>query len=78
MDWFPVEPSILIVAMLWTTVSASLQGTLGFGFAICAVPVLSLLDPLWAPVPQLLVGFPLTLSMAIRERHALDLSGING
>ena len=76
MNWFPVEPSLLIVAMLWTAVSASLQGTLGFGFAICSVPVLSLLDPLLAPVPQLLVGFPLTLSMALRERKSLDLAGI--
>ncbi len=76
MNWFPVEPTLLIIAMGWTAVAASLQGTLGFGFAICSVPVLSLIDPVLAPVPQLLVGLPLTLSMAIRERKSLDLAGI--
>jgi uncharacterized membrane protein YfcA len=34
---------------------------------------LSLLDPLFAPVPQLLVVFPLTLAIVFRERHAVDV-----
>lgn len=72
----PVPPVILAVAMLVTAVAAALQGTIGFGFAVLSVPILSLIDPVLAPVPQLLVTLPLTLSMAWRERQSVDLKGI--
>ena len=72
----PVTAPILVVAMLVTALAAAVQGTIGFGFAIVSVPVLSLMDPTLAPVPQLLVTLPLTVSMAWRERHAMDLRGI--
>lgn len=74
-ELFPLDPWILAVTFLVTAASAALQGTIGFGFAVVAVPVLSLLDPSLAPVPQLLVSAPLTLSMLWRERHAIDLRG---
>jgi uncharacterized membrane protein YfcA len=41
-----------------------------------AVPILSLLDPRLAPVPEILVILPLTIVMAWRERHAMDLHGV--
>lgn len=72
----PVPPGVLALALLVTAVSAALQGTVGFGFAVLSVPVLSLVDPRLAPVPQLLVTLPLTLSMAWSERHAVDLKGV--
>jgi uncharacterized membrane protein YfcA len=40
-----------------------------------SVPLLSLIHPSLAPVPQLLVVLPLTVTMAWRERHAIDLHG---
>lgn len=46
------------------------------GFAMVAVPVLALLDPSLAPVPQLLVALPMALVMAWRERHHVELAGI--
>lgn len=72
----PVPPGVLAAALAVTAASAALQGTIGFGFAVLSVPVLSLVDPRLAPVPQLLVTLPLTLSMAFRERHAVDLKGV--
>jgi hypothetical protein len=60
------------VAFAVSFVAATLHSTVGFGFALLSVPLLSLLDPLFAPVPQLLVVFPLTLAIVFRERHAVD------
>ncbi len=69
----PVDTPDLAVALVVTLTAAALQGTIGFGLALVAVPVLSLLDPALAPVPQLLISLPVTVSMAWRERHAADL-----
>jgi uncharacterized membrane protein YfcA len=56
--------------------AAAVQGTVGVGFAMIAVPILSLLNPSLAPVPEILVILPLTIAMAWRERHAMDLHGV--
>lgn len=59
-----------------TALSAAVQGAVGFGFAVLSVPVLSLVNPALAPVPQLLVTLPMTLAMAWRERSHLHLKGV--
>jgi hypothetical protein len=41
-----------------------------------AVPILALLNPILAPVPQLLTVLPLTVAMAWSERHAIDVRGL--
>src|SRR5687768_11992248 len=64
---------VMIVAWVVTAASAWLQGAIGFGFAVVSVPVLALAHPALAPVPQLLLSVPLTVVMAVRERHAMDL-----
>jgi len=61
------------VAFLVSFLAAALHSTVGFGFALLSVPVLSLLNPLFAPVPQLLVVFPLTLAIVLRERDAIEV-----
>lgn len=71
-----VSLAVLLIAALVTFLSACVQGTLGFGFAVVSVPLLSLLHPALAPVPQLLLALPLTLSMLVRERAAVDFSGM--
>jgi uncharacterized protein len=72
----PVPLPVMLLAWAVTALAAGIQGVVGMGFAVLSVPVLSLVDPTLAPVPQLLVTLPLTLSMAWRERHAMDISGI--
>ncbi len=64
-----------VLALFITAAAASLQGTVGLGFAMISVPLLSLIHPSLAPVPQLLVALPLTLAVLWRERHAVDLHG---
>ncbi len=72
----PVSVPVFIIAFVVTAVAATLQSTVGFGFAVASVPLLRLIDPHLAPVPQLLMIVPLAVSMAIRERASMDISGI--
>lgn len=75
--WPPsVGLSALGVGGLAIACAALVQGTIGFGFAILSVPVMALVDPRLAPVPQLLLAAPLTFSMWWRERGDTDWRGI--
>lgn len=70
----PLGP--LAAAMALTMIAAALQGTVGFGFGLVAVPTLAMLDPRLSPVPQLMLALPLTLRMGWSERSAIDWSGV--
>jgi len=67
----------LVAALVVTFLAAAIQGVVGMGFAMVSVPILALIDPTLAPVPQLLITLPLTLSMAWRERHHIQLPAIS-
>ncbi|NOT43121.1 MAG: sulfite exporter TauE/SafE family protein [Acidobacteria bacterium] len=71
----PLPTGVLLVAAAVTALAAALQGVVGFGYAIVAVPLLSLLDPRLAPVPQILTALPLTAVTAWRERGHIDGRG---
>ena len=71
----PISTAELIIALIVTFGAAAVQGTIGLGFAVVSVPILRAVSPLLAPVPQLLVTIPLTVSMFWRERHDVDLKG---
>ena len=58
-----------------TLVAALLQGTIGFGYAVLAVPVLSLIDSRLAPVPQIMTALPLSVWAFARESRAVDWKG---
>ncbi len=70
-----MSPLAWALALIITVAAAAVQGTVGLGFAMVSVPLLSLIHPSLAPVPQLLTVLPLTVTMAWRERHAIDLHG---
>lgn len=71
-----MSSAALIFALVVTFIAAAIQGVVGLGFALVSVPILALIHPALAPVPQLLVTLPLTISMAWRERRHIDLSGV--
>jgi uncharacterized membrane protein YfcA len=64
----PVAIAELAVALVVVAVGALVQGSIGIGLGILTVPILSLIDPVMAPVPTLLLAIPLAISMAWRER----------
>jgi uncharacterized membrane protein YfcA len=71
-----MSPAALITALVVTFAAAAIQGVVGMGFAMVSVPILALIHPSLAPVPQLLITLPLTVAMAWRERRHIGLSGI--
>lgn len=68
--------AIWILALVVTAGAAAIQGTVGVGYGMVAVPILALLNPALSPVPQLLTVVPLTVLMAWKEREAIDFRGV--
>ena len=66
----------LLVAVLVTLGAALIQGTIGIGFNIISVPILALIDPRLAPVPQLVISLPLSIATYAREPHSVDFKGV--
>jgi uncharacterized membrane protein YfcA len=70
---FAVE---LVVALVAVGVASLLQGSVGFGFGLVAVPTLTLVWPELLPATALLLLLPMTALMVARERGAVDTIGL--
>lgn len=68
--------SEILIGIVVVAVSASLQGSIGFGFAVLSVPILTLVDPAFTPIPMLLLALPLAVFGLVRERSNVDWSGL--
>ncbi|MBW2271614.1 MAG: sulfite exporter TauE/SafE family protein [Deltaproteobacteria bacterium] len=66
----------LFIASVLVAVGAIVQGSIGFGMALVAAPLLALLDPRLVPGPLILAGVPLVVLIGWRERGALVLRGL--
>jgi uncharacterized membrane protein YfcA len=53
-------------------ISASVQGVLGFGFAVIASPIVVQINPSLVPQLLALLGFPLALRVFLREKSTVD------
>jgi uncharacterized membrane protein YfcA len=65
----------ILVALLAVSLGAVVQGSVGFGFGFVAVPAMTLIKPDALPATLLLLGFPMVIVMALRERRAIDFHG---
>jgi uncharacterized membrane protein YfcA len=65
-----------VIALAAVTAGALVQGSVGFGANIVAVPVIAVLEPDALPATLALVVIPLVVVMAVRERHAVDRRGV--
>jgi uncharacterized membrane protein YfcA len=70
------DPLVVLGSALAVLVGALVQGVLGFGLALLAVPVLAWLAPELVPVGVLVAVMPLVVVSAVRERAHVDLRGI--
>lgn len=68
-----VEFVVLLIAV---GLGAMVQGAVGFGFALLAVPALTLIQPEVLPATVLLLAAPMALVMAAREWRAIDAPGL--
>ncbi|MDQ4127796.1 MAG: sulfite exporter TauE/SafE family protein [Actinomycetota bacterium] len=68
---------VAAVAVLSLAVAAGavIQGSIGFGYALVAVPAMVLLLPWAVPVTPLFLALPMTLLMSAREWRSIDLGG---
>jgi uncharacterized protein len=67
---------MIVLAGLVVAFGALVQGTVGFGIALVAAPLLTLLDPALVPVPLLLLATAHALLMLRRERGEADWVGV--
>ncbi len=58
-------------------IASAIQGSIGFGANVFAVPVLALLDPSLVPGPVLLAGFGINLLMLARDRRSASLRPVS-
>lgn len=71
-----LDGALLLGALGVIFFAATVQGTIGFGFATLAVPLCALIDPRFAPVPQALLAVVLVFPMAWREREHIEWRGV--
>lgn len=67
---------VLAVAGLVVAAGGLLQGLIGFGLALVAVPLLALLDPALVPVPVLVVASAHAMMSLVREFGHVDWRGV--
>ena len=71
-----VDPEIIMAAVAVIAVASCVQGSIGFGCGLLAIPVFALLDPDLVPGPIFVSNAVLTSSTALRERHDIDWSAV--
>lgn len=66
----------MIAAVAIVGAGTLLQGTVGFGAALVAAPLLALINPIFVPGPMIICGFTMALLMTLREHESIHLSGV--
>ncbi|MGI9455435.1 MAG: TSUP family transporter [Aeoliella sp.] len=61
----------LIVALVVTFLGALVQGSVGFGLAVIAAPVLLVVNPEFVPGSMLIAALVLCGLLAVREKHSI-------
>lgn len=67
--------AVVVILSLAVAVGAVIQGSIGFGYALVAVPAMVLLLPWAVPVTPLCLALPMTVLVGAREWRSIDLDG---
>ena len=62
------SPFEIVIAIVVSAIGAALKDVVGFGFGVLSVPILTILNPDFTPIPQLILALPLTATIALRDR----------
>jgi uncharacterized membrane protein YfcA len=65
----PISLGELVLAFVLAFVGSLLQGSIGFGLAVVAAPILLLIDPRFVPAPMMLAAVFLVILIALRDRR---------
>jgi uncharacterized protein len=71
-----VSGTELILLALVAAAGGAVQGSIGFGQNLVLVPIVALVVPEAVPGALVALGVPLTVTMAVREWHGVDWSGL--
>lgn len=71
-----VEPEIIVAAILVMACASCVQGSVGFGSGLLAVPIFTLLDTDLVPGPIFIGNAALTACTVLRERHNVVWSAV--
>jgi uncharacterized membrane protein YfcA len=71
-----MDYATLLAANLIIAIGAWVQGSVGFGLALVAAPLLAIISPSAVPGPLLATTFSLIVLTVWRERQAIDVRGI--
>jgi uncharacterized membrane protein YfcA len=71
----PISVTIFIIAFAVVMVGATVQGAIGFGTNLVAVPVIAIIAPKVLPGGMVAVAFPMSIAMAWHDRAHLDWQG---
>lgn len=66
----------LAIGIVVVVIAAALQGSIGFGLAVLSVPILTVVDPVFTPIPTLILSLVVGAGTLLRERSDLDLEGL--
>lgn len=69
--WWQLAAALVIVM-----IGGLIQGVIGYGMNLVVVPLVAVLIPGSVPGSMVLLSMPMTLTMLIREHHAIDWSGV--
>ena len=70
-----LDVTALAIMSAAVIIGAVIQGSIGFGYALVAVPALALLLPWAVPVTPLLLALPMTALMSLSEWRSIDFDG---
>jgi uncharacterized membrane protein YfcA len=71
-----VSATEFILLALVAAAGGAVQGSIGFGQNLVLVPIVALVVPEAVPGALVALGVPLTVTMAVREWHGVDWSGL--
>jgi hypothetical protein len=78
MAWIAETLTVLefLLISLAIGAGAALQGSVGYGMALVASPILIMIEPLLIPGPYMLASQLLSILVVQREWHAIDFGGV--
>lgn len=66
----------LAACLAIVVVGGAIQGSIGFGLNLIVAPVIAVLAPGAVPGSMVILSLPLTVTMVVREHHAIDRRGV--
>jgi uncharacterized membrane protein YfcA len=75
-DALRFTPAGFALVFVTVVLGAVVQGSIGFGLNLIAVPVVALIQPAALPAAMIIMALPMTAGSALREHDQIDRTGV--